>query len=92
MPPIHDIIGYLGGFFSSISFLPQVIKVWKTKSVNDLSMASLLLLFTNVTLWLVYGIMIGSMPIKVTNGIVLSMILALVYFKLVYGKKNGNQQ
>lgn len=82
-----DIVGYLGGIFSSVSFLPQVIKLYKTKSAEDLSMMSLVLLATNVTLWLVYGIMIGSMPIKLTNGIVLAMILAMVYFKIAYSKK-----
>ena len=84
-----DIIGYLGGIFSSVSFLPQVIKLYKTKSAEDLSMLSLLLLATNVTLWLVYGFLIDSNPIKLTNGIVLSMIAAMVYFKIAYTKKKA---
>lgn len=82
-----DIIGYLGGIFSSISFLPQVIKLYKTKSAEDLSMMSLLLLATNVSLWLVYGILIESMPIKLTNGIVLTMILSMVYLKIIYTRR-----
>ncbi len=78
----EDIIGYIGGVFSSISFLPQVIKIWKTKSAHDLSMATLLLLTTNVTLWLSYGIAIASIPLWLTNAIVLSMVLTMIYFKI----------
>ena len=78
----EDIIGYIGGVFSSISFLPQVIKIWKTKSAHDLSMATLLLLTTNVTLWLCYGIAIASIPLWITNAIVLSMVLTMIYFKI----------
>ena len=80
----EDIIGYIGGVFSSISFLPQVIKIWKTKSANDLSMATLLLLTTNVSLWLSYGIAIGSIPLWLTNAIVLSMVLTMIYFKIKF--------
>ena len=78
----EDIIGYIGGIFSSVSFLPQVIKIWKTKSAHDLSMATLLLLTTNVTLWLTYGITIKSTPLWLTNAIVLAMVLTMIYFKI----------
>ncbi|MCP9752143.1 SemiSWEET family sugar transporter [Ferruginibacter sp. HRS2-29] len=77
-----DIIGYIGGIFSSVSFLPQVIKIWKTKSATDLSMPTLLLLTCNVTLWLSYGISISNRPLWITNAIVLSMVLAMIYFKI----------
>jgi MtN3 and saliva related transmembrane protein len=77
-----DIIGYIGGIFSSVSFLPQVIKIWKTRSVNDLSMPTLLLLTCNVSTWLFYGVLIHSRPICITNAIVLSMIFAMIYFKI----------
>jgi MtN3 and saliva related transmembrane protein len=79
--PVADYVGYAGGFVSAITFLPQVIKIWKTKSVKDLSSLTLLLLFVNVSLWLIYGILVNASPIMATNGIVLSMIIAMIYFK-----------
>lgn len=78
----EDLIGYVGGIFSSVSFLPQVIKIRKTKSAGDLSMATLLLLATNVSLWLTYGIAIKSIPLWLTNSIVLAMVLTMIYFKI----------
>lgn len=77
-------IGTAAGFVSTITFLPQVIKIWKTKSTKDLSSLTLLFLFLNVSLWLIYGILIKDFPIMGTNGIVLSMIIIMIYFKWKY--------
>lgn len=79
-----EMVGYVGGIMSSISFLPQVIKIWKTKSAEDLSMLTLIFLTSNVTLWLTYGILIGSTPLWLTNAIVLAMVLCMIYFKLKF--------
>lgn len=82
--PVADYVGYAGGFVSAITFLPQVIKIWRTKSVKDLSSLTLFFLFLNVSLWLIYGILVNARPIMVTNGIVLSMIIVMIYFKWKY--------
>ena len=81
---IINIVGAAGGIVSSITFLPQVIKIWKTKSAKDLSTATLMFLILNVSLWLLYGILTNLYPIIITNGIVLSMVFIMVYFKLTF--------
>ena len=81
---IINIVGAAGGIVSSVTFLPQVIKIWKTKSAKDLSMGTLLFLVLNVSLWLLYGIFTNLYPIIITNGIVLSMVFIMVYFKLTF--------
>ena len=81
---IINIVGAAGGIVSSVTFLPQVIKIWKTKSAKDLSMGTLLFLVLNVSLWLLYGILTNLYPIIITNGIVLSMVFMMVYFKLTF--------
>lgn len=81
---IHEIIGYTGGLISSVSFLPQVLKIWKTKSAHDLSMITLVLLFSNATLWCAYGAMIDAKPLWITNTIVLLMILLMILFKIIF--------
>ena len=81
---IINIVGAAGGIVSSITFLPQVIKIWKTKSAKDLSMGTLLFLVLNVSLWLLYGILTNLYPIIITNGIVLSMVFIMIYFKLTF--------
>ena len=81
---IINLVGAAGGIVSSITFLPQVIKIWKTKSAKDLSMGTLMFLVLNVSLWLLYGILTNLYPIIITNGIVLSMVFIMVYFKLTF--------
>ena len=81
---IINLVGAAGGIVSSVTFLPQVIKIWKTKSAKDLSMGTLMFLVLNVSLWLLYGILTNLYPIIITNGIVLSMVFIMVYFKLTF--------
>lgn len=77
-------VGLAGGIVSSVTFLPQVIKIWKTKSAKDLSMMTLFFLTLNVSLWLTYGMIIKDYPLIITNSVVLSMVLMMVYFKLTF--------
>lgn len=83
----EEMIGYAGGFLSSISFLPQVIKIWKTKSAEDLSMLTLIFLTCNMSLWLTYGILKEATPIWLTNAILLLMVSCMIYFKIIFKKK-----
>jgi MtN3 and saliva related transmembrane protein len=79
-----QILGLAAGTITSITFLPQVIQIWKTKSVKDLSLFMLILLITGVLLWLAYGLLIMDAAIIYTNSMVLAMSLILLYFKLKY--------
>jgi MtN3 and saliva related transmembrane protein len=79
-----QILGLVAGTITSITFLPQVIHIWKTKSAKDLSLVMLLLLILGVTLWLTYGIIIKDAAIIYTNSMVLAMSFILLFFKLKY--------
>ncbi|HQW92863.1 MAG: SemiSWEET transporter [Chitinophagaceae bacterium] len=79
-----QILGMLAGTITSITFLPQVIKVWKSRSAKDLSLVMLVLLMAGVSLWLVYGLVIMDGAIIYTNSMVLIMTLILLFFKLKY--------
>jgi MtN3 and saliva related transmembrane protein len=79
-----QILGLAAGTITSITFLPQVIHIWKTKSAKDLSLMMLLLLILGVLLWLTYGILIKDAAIIYTNSMVLVMSFILLFFKLKY--------
>ncbi len=79
-----QILGMLAGTITSITFLPQVIKVWKSKSAKDLSLVMLLLLMAGVSLWLAYGLVIADAAIIYTNSMVLLMTLILLFFKMKF--------
>lgn len=79
-----EILGLVAGTISSITFLPQVIHIYKTKSAKDINWNMLFLLIFGVTLWLIYGIMIKSLPVIYTNSMVLAMSFLMAYFKAKY--------
>ena len=79
-----QILGLAAGTITSITFLPQVIHIWKTKSAKDLSLMMLLLLILGVLLWLTYGLLVMDAAIIYTNSMVLAMSFILLFFKLKY--------
>jgi MtN3 and saliva related transmembrane protein len=74
------LIGLAAGTLTTISFLPQVIKAWKTKSTKDISIGMYSALSVGLSLWIFYGFAIYSTPVIFTN--VISLILALVVLLL----------
>ncbi len=80
----YDYFGYLGSFLTSITFIPQVYKAWKTKSVGDLSIWMMLIVVFSTIVWLVYAFAIHSGPVIVANAIVLLLSLLFIYFKYTF--------
>ena len=77
-------IGYVAGALTTLSFLPQVIKVFRTKCASDLSLGMFVAFCIGVFLWLVYGIVLWSWPIIVTNFATLLLAGTVLLLKLRY--------
>jgi MtN3 and saliva related transmembrane protein len=80
--PSADLIGSAAGTLTTIAFIPQVLKAWRTQSVEDLSLGMLLAFTTGVALWVLYGIATKALPLVVTNGATLFLALILLGMKL----------
>ncbi|MGO9777525.1 MAG: SemiSWEET transporter [Terracidiphilus sp.] len=85
---IFNWIGSLAAICTTISFLPQLLRVWRRKSARDISLAMFLLFSFGLFCWLVYGLGIGSVPIVVANVITLTLALAILVLKLRYDRGN----
>jgi len=81
---LHTMIGLAAGFCTTIAFLPQALKTWKTKSAKDLSLGMYSIFCTGIILWLTYGIMIQDIPIILTNVASMSLAASILYFKLSF--------
>ena len=77
-----EILGLVAATCTTVAFIPQVYKVWKEKSAKDISLLMYLVLTMGLTLWLIYGIKIYSIPVILANGITLFLVLFMVYLKL----------
>lgn len=79
-----EILGMSAGLISSITFLPQVIKTWKSKSAKDISLLMFTFATISVIMWLIYGILIKNNPIIFTNATILIFSATMLYFKVRY--------
>ena len=79
------LIGLAAAFCTTIAFLPQVIKTWRTRSTGDISLSMFLVFTSGIFLWLVYGLIIGDVPLIAANGITFVLSGTILYFKLRHG-------
>lgn len=84
---LTEIIGYLGGIFIMVSFVPQVTKSYKTKSVGDLSLGMIVATLVGTVFWVIYGVLIRSMPVIIMNTIFGIIVLFQMYLKIKHENK-----
>lgn len=78
------LIGLIASVFSIAAFIPQVIRTWKTKKAEDLSMSMLVAFISGTLLWFVYGLLINSLPVIVANLVISILVIILMMLKLRY--------
>lgn len=78
------IVGLIAAAFTTAALLPQLIKVWKTKSTKDISTGMFLLYCGGVFLWFIYGVDIGDLPIILANSLAFVQALVILLFKAKY--------
>jgi MtN3 and saliva related transmembrane protein len=79
-----DLLGTAAGTLTTISFVPQVVKTWRSRSGGDISTGMFLLFSLGVLLWLIYGLWIEALPIVIANGITLLLALTILWLKYRY--------
>jgi MtN3 and saliva related transmembrane protein len=79
-----DLIGAIAGTLTTLAFIPQVIKTWRSGSAEDISLVMFLLFTTGVVLWLIYGIALNALPIIIANSITLLLALTILILKIRY--------
>ena len=77
-------IGLLAGTMTTLSFVPQLVRTWRLRRAHDMSGWWLASFMTGITLWLIYGILLPSMPIIVANSATLALIMPILAMKVSY--------
>ena len=78
-------LGYAAGVITVASFLPQVVRAWRTRRTRDLSVVSLALLITAGSLWVLYGALSRDWPVVLTNSGMVALLLVLAGAKARFG-------
>jgi MtN3 and saliva related transmembrane protein len=80
-----DLLGAAAALCTTISFLPQLVRAWRTRSTRDTSLTMFSVLVTGIFLWLLYGILIGDGPLIAANAVSLCFTGSILYLKLRHG-------
>ena len=86
MIDLNEIIGLIAAVCTTFAFIPQVMKVWKTKQTKDLSLRMYSIMFIGIILWLVYGIRIDSLSIIMAN-VVTATLVGTILVYIIKGKQ-----
>jgi len=81
------ILGLIAGFIVITSFIPQILKGYKTKKLDDLSYLLMSFMGSGMFLWILYGVHIDSIPVILTNILGVSCNILLFIMKFVYSKR-----
>ena len=84
MNAMIDSIGLLAGLLTTTAFIPQVWKIYRTKSGNDISARMISLFSVGLVLWLIYGILLQSLPLIISNVFTLALTLTIIALKIRY--------
>jgi MtN3 and saliva related transmembrane protein len=85
--PVVNVIGLAAATCTTISFVPQLIRVWRLRSAREISLIMFSVFSLGVFLWLLYGIYLHAFPIILANSISLVLSLAILALKLRFDRK-----
>jgi len=80
-----EAIGYGAATLTTLAFLPQLVKTWRSRSAKDVSLGTFLMFTLGVLLWLVYGLLLGVWPMILANSLTLLFAATILGLKLRYG-------
>ncbi len=75
-------LGLVAGALTTAAFLPQLVKAWKSRSTKDISLLMYVVTCTGISLWLIYGLCIGSLPVILANAATLLIAMAILILKI----------
>lgn len=84
---LADSAGYCGAVVGTFLMLPQILKTWKTKQMEDVSHATVILYVFNCLFWLIYGLGYSAAPVIIANGIALVISIVQVRFKVKFSTR-----
>ena len=80
-----NMVGFIAGTLTTVAFIPQVARIWKTRSARDVSLPAFITFTAGVALWLAYGILLQDTAITLWNSVTLLLAIAILWMKIRFG-------
>ena len=87
-----NLIGYAAATGTTISFLPQLIRVVRLRSAEDISLGMFLIFSAGTVLWLTYGLLSHSWPVAVANAVTLVLSMSILILKLRFDRRDSKEE
>jgi MtN3 and saliva related transmembrane protein len=78
----YEVLGFLAAILTTIAFLPQVIKIYKSKETKSISLTMYIVLSLGLLMWLFYGIHLKSNPMIIANTVSLILTIYILFMKM----------
>ncbi|WP_269623377.1 SemiSWEET transporter [Prochlorococcus marinus] len=85
----NDLLGLIAGTFTTIAFVPQLLKVWNSKSAKDISYVMFIMFIFGIVLWEIYGWEIHSLPVILFNVITFLLGSAILTLKFIFERNKS---
>jgi MtN3 and saliva related transmembrane protein len=79
------LLGFAAATCTTLAYAPQFVKVWRTRSTEDISLGMLLVMVLGLMLWLLYGLLSGDAPLVAANAVTIVLAGGILVMKLKYG-------
>lgn len=86
-----DVIGYLAAICTTLSFLPQLVRVLKLRTARDISLGMFLVFSIGTALWLIYGVLSRSWPVAAANAVTLVLSISILILKLRFDENAAKE-
>jgi len=80
-----DTIGYIAATLTTVSFIPQVLKTWRSKHAADVSLLMYCIFTAGIVMWLIYGLWAHAWPVAIANMVTLVLAAMILVMKLKWG-------
>ena len=81
-----DVLGLVATGFTTSSFVPQVMRTWRTRDVSGISLPTYLIITIGLALWLIYGVLRNDLPLTVANAVMVVLTGAITIMKIRFDK------
>lgn len=84
-----ELLGFLGGALITLGFIPQILRLFRLKSAQEISIPFTVLFLAGGVCWLIYGILLSLPPVVLWNVVTIVLLTILMYAKIKYRRINN---
>lgn len=89
LAPLAVYLGYAGATLTTCSFVPQLLRVWRSRSAHDISTGMYVMFIVGLLLWIIYGFWISAWPIVIANSVTALLALSILVLKARFGRSGA---